>query len=89
MATLIILLIFSSVSTFVFRRSANIFDRPLRNLFLLPSGPISSSNSSWAESEIDESRSRTPSVVSLSSFSFVNSASRSLLISSNNRACFS
>ena len=68
MAILIILLIFSAVSTSVFRSSANIFDSALRNLFLSLSPLISSSNSSWTESEIVGKKSRTPSVASLSYF---------------------
>ena len=68
MAILIILLIFSAVSTFVFRSSANIFDSVLKNLFLSLSPLISSSNSSWTESEIVGKKSRTPSVASLSYF---------------------
>ena len=89
MAIFIILLIFSVVSTFAFRRSANFFDSALSNLFLSRSLLISFPNSFWTESGIVDNKFRTLSVASLSLFSFAKNASSSLLISSNSMAWFS
>ena len=89
MAIFIILLIFSAVSTFAFRSSANFFDSSLSNLFLSRSLLISLPNSFWTESGIVDNKFRTLSVASLSLFSFAKNASSSLLISSNSMARFS
>ena len=84
---LIILLIFSAVSTHVLHNNANIFGNALTNLFFLLSLLKISSNSSCMELDIWLKKSNILSVKSMSLFSLDKNASISLLISSNSRAC--
>ena len=82
MAIFKILLIFSAVTTFVLISRANILDSAWRKCFLLLSPLINSTNSSCTESEIDDKRSKIPSVESWSPLSVARYASSSLVISS-------
>ena len=66
MAIFKIFLTFSAVSTFVLRSSANILDSAQRKRFLSLSPLKNWSNYSCIESEIDDKRSKTPSVESWS-----------------------
>ena len=77
-----ILLIFSAVPTFVLKSRANILDSARRKRFLSLPPLINSSNSSYAESEIDGKRSKMPSAESSSLLSLLKYASSSLVISS-------
>ena len=86
MAILIICLIFSAVSTFVFSNKANILDSALTNIFLSLPPLKSSSNSSCTESASRLKKSKTPSVESLLLFLSAKSALVSLFISSNSSA---
>ena len=76
-----ILLDFSAVSTFVLRSKANILDSSRKKRFLLLSPLINSSNSSCIESEVDDKRSKMPSVESSLSLSLLNYASSFLVTS--------
>ena len=83
MAIFKIFLTFSAVSTFVLRSSANILDSAQRKRFLSLSPLKNWSNYSCIESEIDDKRSKTPSVESWSlPLSLARCVSNSLFISS-------
>ena len=83
MAVFKIFLTFSAVSTFVLRSSANILDSAQRKRFLSLSPLKNWSNYSCIESEIDDKRSKTPSVESWSlPLSLARCVSNSLFISS-------
>ena len=77
-----ILLDFSAVLTFVLRSKANILDSSRKKRFLLLSPLINSSNSPCTESEVDDKRSKMPSVESSLSLSLLNYASSFLVTSS-------
>ena len=83
MAIFKIFLTFSAVSTFVLRSSANVLDSAQRKRFLSLSPLKNWSNYSCIESEIDDKRSKTPSVESWSlPLSLARCVSNSLFISS-------
>ena len=86
MAILMILrLILSAVSTFVFSNRAKILDRTLTNCFLSMSPAKSLSNSSCTESDRSFRKSKTLSIASLLLFSLDRKVSNSLFISSKSR----
>ena len=87
MAILMIRLIFSVVSTFVFSNKTNILDSALTNPFLSLSLCRTSSNSSCTESDSQIKKSNTPSVQLLPLLSSAKNASISLFVSSNSNAC--
>ena len=88
MAIFIILLIFSTVSTFVFKSNRNILDNTLRNRFLSLSLLINLSNYFCTKSGSVVKKSGTPSVASLLLFSQAKNVSSSLLISSKSWVSF-
>ena len=85
-AILIILLIFSTLLTFVFSNNANICENAFINFLLLLSTSIRSSKSSCTDSTRFLKRSKEPSVESLLPFSSLMTCSNLSVTFANNSA---